>query len=190
MQRIGNAILRLIGWRMVGEAPRQCVIIGAPHTSNWDFPLAILAFWSLGADCKWVGKHTLFRWPFGWFMRRLGGIPLNRSTTKDFVSEVVTWFEDDPDLKLVIAPEGTRSKKGFWRSGFYWIANGAGVPIVLGFVDYEKKVGGFGPAIVPTGDSEADMDRLREFYSGVHGKRPDKLSPIRLRPGGDPSGGS
>ena len=96
---------------------------------------------------------------------------------------------NDPDLQLVIAPEGTRSKKGYWRSGFYWIAHGAGVPIVLGFVDYEKKVGGFGPAIVPTGNAEADMDRIREYYEGVTGKRPEKLSPIRLRPGGDPSGG-
>ena len=182
MKKVADAILRLVGWRMVGELPDRCVIIGAPHTSNWDFPLAILAFWSRRVDCRWIGKHTLFRRPFGWLMRGLGGIPLNRGTTRDFVPEVVSWFERDADLQLVIAPEGTRSRTGYWRSGFYWIAHGAGVPIVLGFADYGRRVGGFGPAVMPTGDPDADMARIREFYEGVVGRRPEQLSPIRLRP--------
>jgi len=182
MKRISKLILRLVGWRMVGEVPGpQCILIGAPHTSNWDFILAILAFWALGIDGRWVGKHTIFRRPFGGFMRRLGGIPLNRSTTHDFVPEVVEWFEREPELTLCIAPEGTRSRKDYWRSGFYWIAHGAGVPIALGFLDYENRVGGIGDSFIPTGDIKADMKRVRRFYSGLHGKYPEKLSPVRVR---------
>ncbi|MDH3732257.1 MAG: lysophospholipid acyltransferase family protein [Gemmatimonadota bacterium] len=184
MRHVANGILRLIGWRMVGEVPKpQCVLIGAPHTSNWDFVFALLAFWSLDFECRWVGKHTIFKPPFGWLMRRLGGIPLDRSTTRDFVPEVVSWFEDEPELTLCIAPEGTRSRKDYWRSGFYWIAYGAGVPIGLGFLDYENKVGGIGETIVPTGDIEADMEKIRSFYAEMRGRHPEKLSPIQLRPG-------
>jgi len=181
VKRIADAILRLIGWRMVGQAPHGCVLIGAPHTSNWDFPLALLAFWSLGIDCRWVGKHTIFRRPFGWVMRALGGIPLNRQTTRDFVPEVVRWFEEDPELTLVIAPEGTRSRREHWRSGFYWIACGAGVPIVLGFLDYATKTGGIGDVVGPTGDVEADMARIRAFYADKRGLHPEQTSPITLR---------
>ena len=187
MRRIANLILRLLRWRMVGELPgRQCVLIGAPHTSNWDFIFALLAFWSLDIDCRWVGKHTIFRAPFGWLMRALGGIPLNRSTTRDFVPGVVEWFEREPDLTLAIAPEGTRSKLEHWRSGFYWIAHGARVPIALGFLDYENRVGGIGGSVMPTGDIETDMEKIRAFYEGIRGKHPEKLSPIRVqaRPGG------
>jgi len=186
-----KAILRLARWRIVGDVPgRQCVLIGAPHTSNWDFILVLLAFWSLGIDGRWVGKHTIFRRPFGGLMRALGGIPLNRSTTHDFVPEVVDWFEREPDLTLCIAPEGTRSRKDYWRSGFYWIAHGAGVPIALGFLDYANRVGGIGESFMPTGDIHADMERIRAFYTGVRGKHPEKLSPIRLRPPSQPSPGS
>ncbi len=186
MRRLANLILKLAGWRIVGEAPRpQCVLIGAPHTSNWDFILALLLFWSLDIDCRWVGKHTIFRRPFGGIMRRLGGIPLNRSTTREFVPEVVNWFEREPNLTLCIAPEGTRSRKDFWRSGFYWIAHGAGVPIGLGFLDYETRVGGIRMSIVPTGDIDADMEKIRAFYAGISGRHPEKLSPVRVRSGSE-----
>lgn len=188
MKPIADAILKLIRWRMVGEAPRGCVLIGAPHTSNWDFPLALLAFWSLGIRCRWVGKHTIFRWPFGGLMRALGGIPLNRTTTRDFVAEVVGWFEGDPDLTLVIAPEGTRSRRDCWRSGFYWIARGAGVPIVLGFLDYGNRVGGIGETVHTTGDVDADMARIRSFYATMRGRHPDQMSPIALRAEAEPTG--
>ncbi|MFV1987561.1 MAG: lysophospholipid acyltransferase family protein [Gemmatimonadota bacterium] len=186
MRRLANVILKLVGWRMVGKTPRpQCLLIGAPHTSNWDFCLALLAFWSLEIDCHWLGKHTIFRRPFGGIMRRLGGIPLNRSTSHDFVPEVVGWFEKDPGLTLCIAPEGTRSRRDCWRSGFYWIAYGARVPIALGFFDYERRVGGIGEAIVPTGDIEADMEKIRAFYSKIRGRHPENMSPIRVQSRGD-----
>lgn len=175
-------ILKLIGWRMVGRVPAdRCVVIGAPHTSNWDFPLALLAFWSLPIEARWVGKHTLFRPPFGWIMRWLGGIPLDRQNTRDFVKQVVDRFEDEEKLALVIAPEGTRGRRDHWRSGFYWIAHGAGVPIALGFVDYGRRVGGIGESIVPTGDLEADLEKIRSFYADIRGKHPEQVSPIRFR---------
>jgi 1-acyl-sn-glycerol-3-phosphate acyltransferase len=172
---------------MVGEVPQpKCVLIAAPHTSNWDFPLALLAFWSLRIDGRWVGKHTIFRRPFGGLMRRLGGIPLDRVNTKDFVGEVVGWFERAPQLTLVITPEGTRRRLDYWRSGFYWIAHGAGVPIALGFVDYRHRVAGVGGSFLPTGDIDADLLRIQEFYRDKTGRHPDKLSPIALKPRGEP----
>lgn len=183
MRALSRWVLKLVRWRMVGEVPADhCVIIGAPHTSNWDFPLALLAFWSIPIKAKWVGKHTIFRRPFGWLMRRLGGISLDRGNTRDFVPQVVGWFEREPQLSLVIAPEGTRSRTDYWRSGFYWIAHGAGVPIVLGFVDYEKREGGLGEWFVPTGDIEADFDRIRAFYADKVGRHPENAGEIRPRP--------
>lgn len=186
MKRIADAILRVIGWRVVGEVPRpRCVLIGAPHTSNWDFPIAILAFWWLRADARWIGKHTLFKRPFGWLMRSLGGIPLDRERTTDFVSEVVGWFEREESLVIAIAPEGTRGHTEAWRSGFYWIAHGAGVPIALGFLDYPRRTTGIGDSFIPTGDVEADMERIRAFYADKTGKHPEKAGEIRVRPRSD-----
>ena len=183
LNRFGGLVLRLIRWRMVGELPaRKCVIIGAPHTSNWDFPLALLAFWTLPIPARWVAKHTIFRWPVAGLLKRLGGIPLDRTATRDFVRQVIEWFEREDELSLVIAPEGTRSHRDYWRSGFYWIAHGAGVPIVLGFVDYANRVGGLGDSFIPSGDIEADMERIRSFYADKTGRHPEKLSQIRLRP--------
>jgi 1-acyl-sn-glycerol-3-phosphate acyltransferase len=185
MKLISRGILKLIGWRMVGELPsHRVVLIGAPHTSNWDFPLTLLAFWSLSIPARWIGKHTIFRWPFGGLMRRLGGIPLDRDETHDFVSQTVEWFNREQELSIVISPEGTRSRKEFWHSGFYWIAHGAGVPIVLGFVDYQRRVGGIGELLIPSGDIHADMDRIRAFYAAkTVGKNPERSSPIRVRSG-------
>jgi len=188
MKRLADAILRVIRWRMVGEVPGpKCVLIGAPHTSNWDFPIALLAFWWLRIDARWVGKHTLFKRPFGWLMRRLGGIPLDRERTRDFVSEVVGWFEHEESLVLAIAPEGTRGHTDCWRTGFYWIAHGAGVPIALGFLDYARRTAGIGESFMPAGDIEADMDRIRAFYADKTAKHPEKAGSIRVRPG---SGGA
>lgn len=115
-------------------------------------------------------------------MRRLGGIPLDRGATKDFVSQVVDWFDREPELTLVIAPEGTRSRTDCWRSGFYWIAHGAGVPIGLGFVDYPNRVAGIGSSIMPTGDIEADMETIRAFYADKIGKHPEKTGIVSVRP--------
>lgn len=182
MRIFALVILKLAGWRIVGEIPGpKSVLIGAPHTSNWDLFIALLTFWTLSIPARWVGKHTIFRWPIGGLLRRLGGIPLDRTTTRDFVRQVVEWFERESELTLVIAPEGTRSRRDHWRSGFYWIAHGAGVPIALGFADYANRIGGIGESFMPTGDTEADMERICAFYADKTGKHPEKRSPVRLR---------
>lgn len=183
IRRLAKALLKLAGWRTVGETPGpRSVIIGAPHTSNWDFPLALLCFWSVPIPARWVGKHTIFRRPFGRLLRRLGGIPVDRAHTADFVRVIVEAFERESEFSLVLAPEGTRSRRDHWRSGFYWIAHGAGVPLALGFANYADRTVGIGDAFMPSGDIEADMERIRVFYADKRGRRPEKESSIRVRP--------
>ena len=131
---------------------------------------------------RWVGKHTIFRRPFGGLLRRLGGIPVDRSHTTHFVRHVVEAFECEPEFTLVLAPEGTRSRRDHWRSGFYWIAHGAGVPLALGFVNYADRTVGIGDVFMPSGDIKADMERIRGFYADKRGRHPEKQSSIRVRP--------
>ena len=185
LRGFSKLVFHLSGWKLRGSAPdlRKCVMIGAPHTTNWDLPLALLVLWGHGIDGKWVGKHTVFRWPVGWFMRRLGGIPLDREATRDFVQQSVNEFAAREELVLLLAPEGTRSRVDFWKTGFYYIALGAGVPIVLGFVDFEHKETGLGPTLYPTGDIEADFEVMRRFYEDKVGRRPEKTGKVRVRPG-------
>ena len=183
MKKLCRWILRLCGWRVRGALPAlKCVLIGAPHTSNWDFPVALLTMGALGIRGTWVGKHTIFRWPFGRLMRKLGGIPLNREETRDFVQRVIEEFDRRSELVIVIAPEGTRSRTEHWRTGFYFIAVGAKVPIALGYLDYGRKEAGVGPALYPSGDLEADLRTMIEFYADKTGKRPDMTGSIAIRP--------
>jgi 1-acyl-sn-glycerol-3-phosphate acyltransferase len=178
----------LFGWKVVGQHPSEpkFVLIGAYHTSNWDLPLAILIMWALKIDARWVAKHTIFRGPAGWLFRRLGGVPLNRETTENFVESVGEEFDKREEFVLVLAPEGTRSRVEYWRTGFYYIALRAGVPIALGFVDSPRKEVGLGPLLWPSGDLEADLAKMRDFYSDKTGIRPEKHGEIRARPGGAP----
>ena len=184
MKFISRAILRLLGWRVDANLPaaRKYVVIGAFHTSNWDFPLMLLLKSALGLKARWVGKHVLFRWPFGWLMRRLGGIPVDRRSPHKYVEQIVEAFRQRDELVLVIAPEGTRKKTEYWKSGFYHIALGAGVPIALGFADYPSKVGGIGASFTPTGDLESDLAQIRAFYADKRGLRPELQGAIRIRP--------
>lgn len=177
-------VMKLIGWRIEGEMPalRRYVLIGAPHTSNWDFILAMLFKYSLGMRFNFIGKDTLFRGPMGAIMRRLGGIPVNRRVRTRFVDQIVAAFEQHEDLIIVIAPEGTRSKSPYWKTGFYYIALGAKVPVVMVYLDYPNKTIGFGPSFAPTGDLLADFGQIRSFYADKSGKFPDKQSAIELRP--------
>jgi 1-acyl-sn-glycerol-3-phosphate acyltransferase len=191
MRRLSLWVLRLIGWRMEGQLPGpKCVLIGAPHTSNWDFPIGLLLFWSLDIDAHWVAKHTIFRWPIRGLLRALGGIPLDRTNTENFVDQMVERFALSERLVFALAPEGTRKHTDYWRSGFYWIAHGAGVPIALAYADYARKVGGIGPSFVPTGDIESDMEKIRAFYADKVGKHPEKLGSIRLRSEAEEAGAS
>jgi 1-acyl-sn-glycerol-3-phosphate acyltransferase len=181
---IAERILRAAGWRVVGQTPDvpKYVIIAAPHTSNWDLFYSLLLAAYFRINLNWIGKHTLFRWPFGIFLKWLGGIPVDRRGRHNFVDQVALVFKSRDRMALLITPEGTRKKAPYWKSGFYYIALGAQVPIVLGFVDFASKTAGIGPIIRPSGDIEEDMQLLRGFYSPMRGKYPDAMGEVRIRP--------
>jgi 1-acyl-sn-glycerol-3-phosphate acyltransferase len=181
---LAKTLLTLFGWRVEGRMPDapKCVLIVAPHTSNWDFPVMLALAVALRIKATWMGKHTLFRPPYGWIMRRLGGLPIDRTARNNVVEQAVEWFRTRDRLVLAILPEGTRKRTPYWKSGFYHIAKGANVPIVLGYADFERKVGGIGGVIMPSGDAEADMAMIRDFYIGMVGKRPEQFGPVQLKP--------
>jgi 1-acyl-sn-glycerol-3-phosphate acyltransferase len=180
---LGATFLRLVGWRVEGRLPpgvSRAVVIAAPHTTNWDLPYMLAVSWVLGVRPSWLGKRELFRWPLGWLMRWLGGIPVDRGRRGNMVEQAAARLRDADRLFLVIPPSGTRSRAAHWKSGFYHVARAARVPIVCAFLDYATRTGGIGPVFVPTGDLGGDMDRLRVFYREVRGKYPDNETPIRL----------
>ncbi len=163
--------LTLTGWKIRGrELDRQrCVLIGAPHTSNWDFPLMIMAALKLKLRVYWMGKHTLFPFPFAGLMKWLGGIPIDRNRPHNVVRETVRQYERNDELIVLVPPEGTRSKVDHWKTGFYHIASNAGVPILLGYVDAGKKEAGFADFYQPSGNLEHDMTEIRKFYTDKRG---------------------
>ncbi len=165
----------LQGWKVEGSAPhpRKFVLIAAPHTSNWDFVYFIGASKALGLDLSFMGKASLFRWPFGGMMRQLGGVPIDRSKANNMVQAMIDEFAVRDEFMLTIAPEGTRGRAREWKSGFYHIALGAGVPMVCGMMDYKRKVAGLAEAVMPTGDYEADMAKLAAFYRTCTPKHPE-----------------
>ena len=165
-------IYYLCGWRFDGALPetRKFLVIAAPHSSNWDLPLALCVAMHFRVRLHWMGKASLFKPPFGWFMRLLGGVPVERSTSNNAVDQMVERFNEKDRFILAVLPEGTRAAVKEWKTGFYHMARGAGVPIVLAFLDYRRKVGGVGEALAPTGDYEADLARMKAFYAGVTGK--------------------
>ena len=184
-RRLASGLLRIVGWRVVDELPQRparYVLIGAPHTSNWDFPIGMLAIVALGVRRNWVGKHTLFRPPLGWLMRALGGVPIDRTQRHNFVDQVVEAFRESDEMVIALTPEGTRGHTEYWKTGFYYIALGAGVPIVLGFIDYRRRRIGLGRILDPGGDLDADMARIRDFYADKTGKKPENKGEIRAAP--------
>ncbi|MFW5966816.1 MAG: lysophospholipid acyltransferase family protein [Persicimonas sp.] len=184
LELLARAYLKAGGWTVVNELPDDLdkfVIIAAPHTSNWDFPVTMALAATVDMKFYWVGKHTLFRPPFGRLMRALGGIPVDRRKSSNFVEQIAREFDRADRLALGIAPEGTRSKAEYWKSGFYHIAHLAGVPIVCGFVDFKRKVGGLGRVIDSSQSKEAVLAELRDFYDGIEGKRPENFTPPRFR---------
>jgi 1-acyl-sn-glycerol-3-phosphate acyltransferase len=172
-------LLKILGWRIDGLAPDipKYVIVGAYHTSNWDFPFALMLAFVLRIRMCWMGKNSLFRWPFGRVFRWLGGIPIERTQHCGVVAETIRAFDESERLIIAITPEGTRQKVRAWKKGFYYIALGAGVPMVPGFLDFQRKTGGLGTPIVATGNVKVDMDRIRECFAGVTPKRPELASP-------------
>ena len=182
-QILSRLVLRLLGWKVEINLPSasKYVLIGAPHTSNYDFFLMLMLIGVSGLKLNWLGKDTLFRRPIGGIMRKLGGIPVNRRSSNRFVDQMVAAYKERQELAIVIAPEGTRSKVPTWKTGFYYIAVGAEVPIVFGFVDASRRTTGIGPQFQPTGDIQADFAVIKAFYSGMVGIHPDKQSEITLR---------
>ncbi len=170
------------GWTAVGAAPedRRCVIIAAPHTSNWDFIYFLGLTDALKIDAHFMGKTSLFRWPMAGFMRDMGGVPVDRSGRHNYVEAMIAEFGRRKQFMLTIAPEGTRGAVRQWRTGFYHIALGAKVPLVCGMMDYATKTGGLGPAIWPTGDYKADMLKVAEFYRSVTPKFPERATPFEV----------
>lgn len=168
---ISSIGLRLIGWRAEGrELPHsKFVLIAAPHTSNWDFPLMLMVVLKLRLQIFWMGKHTLFPFGFAWLMKYLGGIPINRKKSQNVVSETIKLFEHHNKLIVLIPPEGTRSKVKNWKSGFYRIARGANVPVLLGQVDGKRKIAKLDEFFFPSDDLEADMKKIRIFYADTKG---------------------
>lgn len=162
-------LLKISGWRTEGRLPDipKFVMIAAPHTSNWDFPIMMFVAFKLRAKLYWMGKDTLFRKPFEGFFKWLGGIPIDRSRSNNVVEQMVDKFHETDRLILTIPPSGTRKRVKKWKSGFYHIASGAKVPVVLGFLDFKRKTSGIGPVVTLTGDMEQDMNDIRAFYSKI-----------------------
>lgn len=181
-QRLARIVARLLGWQIeVGEPiPSRCVIVGAHHTTSLDLPMAIMLMLATDTPFRWLGKDALFRGALGWLLRRSGGIPVNRAGHSNVVDQVVGMFAAHAELRIALCPEGTRQRAAYWRTGFYYIALGAGVPILLGYADYAHKQLGFGPILRPSGNIEADLALIRAFYAGKTGRYPERQSEIRL----------
>jgi 1-acyl-sn-glycerol-3-phosphate acyltransferase len=186
-QRIGLMLAAAAGWQVQIQSPPRCVIIGAPHTSGWDLPLTLLMMLSGNLKLRWVGKDTLFRGPLGWLLRALGGIPVNRRSRLNFVDQMIAAFHANESLMIAILPEGTRQRATHWKTGFYYIALGADVPIVMGYADYRRRIVGLGPALRPSGDIAADFATIRTFYADITGKHPERQGVIEIRPADDMS---
>ena len=179
LRAFSRITLRLTGWTVEGQLPDKAtksVLIAAPHTSNWDLPYTLMLAFVLRLRVYWMGKHSLFKGPLGPVMRWLGGIPVNREQSSNLVaSSAQAMRAAKGPMQLIVPPEGTRGKTRHWKTGFYFIAQEAGVPIVLAFVDYGRKVGGLGPVFEPTGDLERDMADIKAFYAPIKGKNADQF---------------
>ena len=184
VQHLGHGILGLFGWKfkMVAPPGPKYLIIGAPHTSNWDFILMLLIIMAGQVPIRWMGKDNIFRPPFGWFFRALGGIPVNRRERTNLVAQVAAKFDEVDSLIVGIAPEGTRKKTTYWKTGFYYIALTAKIPIVMGYIDGGRKICGLGPSFMPSGDIQADFEMIRAFYKDIKGITPSKQSEIEISP--------
>lgn len=179
LRGLSITFLQLAGWKVVGKLPADAaksVLIAAPHTSNWDLPYTLMVCFALRLNVYWMGKASIFKPPFKGVMMWLGGIPVDRSQSNNLVLDSSAAIKRAVGpLQLIVPPEGTRCGTRFWKTGFYYIAAGAGVPIMMAYLDYDKKVGGLGPLFQTTGDIQADMAAIKAFYAGVKGKNADQF---------------
>jgi 1-acyl-sn-glycerol-3-phosphate acyltransferase len=168
---------KITGWKVIGPPPPdRAVIVGAPHTSNWDYPFALGVFYIRRLKVKYLAKDSLFKFPLGIIMRGSGGIPVDRSKKNNMVEYMVSFFKEDEKILLLVPVEGTRGYVKEWKSGFYHVAMQANVPILLGFLDFKRKEAGFGPLFYPTGDYAKDLAAIKEFYKDKTAKYPEKSS--------------
>lgn len=182
---IGVAFLKILGWKVESEPPKvpKYVVIVAPHTSYWDYPMALAISWYYRMKGAWFGKAEIFSWPVvKHIFTRTGGIPVYRGTRQGLVEQAVEVFNGREELVLALTPEGTRAKVEYWKAGFYYIALAAGVPIALGYLDFKRKAGGFGPLYYCTGDEEKDLAFIREFFDTITPRNPELRSEVRFRP--------
>ena len=172
---LGRVLWSLTGWRFSGEVPDipKTVVIVAPHTSNWDFPIGVLVMFALGIKVSFLGKHTLFRWPVGPIMRWLGGIAVDRRSPRGVVQQMLDTFDDRDRLFLTLTPEGTRGKVDEWKTGFYHMACEAGVPVFPVSFDWGSRRIAFHEPVVASGDIERDLPLIRGLFDSVTGKRSD-----------------
>ncbi|HSL30450.1 MAG TPA: lysophospholipid acyltransferase family protein [Anaerolineales bacterium] len=171
---LARLLMRLLGWQIEGKLPDlpKFVLIGAPHTSNWDFLLFLGVIFSLRANVRFMGKAELFRFPIGWFFRFCGGVPVDRKKSTGLVEQMVKVCNESEQFVLTIAPEGTRHQVTEWKRGFYHIAKSAGIPIVMAIVDGRHKTVRIGQVFHPTGDMEADMQSIKAVFEGMAGIKP------------------
>lgn len=183
LKTLSKIILKIIGWHVDITLPeeKKFVLIGAPHTTNWDLPIGLLCFWSAQVHLTWVGKKQLFVGPIGYILRALGGIPVDRSIHTGFIEQIAQQFNNRKEMVFGLTPEGTRSKTEYWKTGFYYIALQAKVPICLAYVDYPSRTFGMGEIIMPTGDIDKDFKLIKSFYQYKKGKYSQNQGPIRIK---------
>ena len=169
LRPIGKLWLWAGGWKVAGDMPDlpKFIIVAAPHKTNWDLPNALAAGLHYGLRIHWMGKDSLFKWPFGGVMRRLGGIPIDRSKSNNVVAQMVETFDKAERLIVVIPPEGTRGDAARWKSGFYHIAHGAKIPLVLAFIDYKRREVGVAQLFHTTGDYDTDLAKIQAVYAAI-----------------------
>ncbi len=177
MKTLSKFILHtILGWKIKNgfpKEPKKYIVIAAPHTSWVDFPIAILTRMSQEMMIHFIGKSSLFKWPFGYFFRILGGTPVDRSKSNNMVDAVIKIFNSKEEFRLGISPEGTRKKVEKWKTGFYYIAKGANVPIVMATLDFENKTVKISEPYYPTDHLEKDFDNFKSFFKNIKGKNPE-----------------
>ncbi len=183
LKLFSKIILKLIGWHVEATLPeeKKFVLIGAPHTTNWDLVIGLLCFWSVSVHPTWVAKKQIFIGPLNYFFRALGGIPVDRSIHSGFIEQIAHQFDSREEMIFGLTPEGTRSKTEYWKTGFYYIALKANVPVCLAYVDYPSRTFGLGEILYPSGDIDKDFELIRTFYQGKKGKHPEKQGPVQIK---------
>ena len=179
LKTLSKIILKLIGWHVDATLPKEkkFVVIGAPHTTNWDLPIGLLCFWSLPIHLTWVAKKQLFVGPLDYLFRAMGGIPVHTG----FIEQIAQQFDQREEMIFGLTPEGTRSKTEYWKTGFYYIALQAKVPICLAYVDFPSRTFGLGEMIIPSGDINKDFEIIKAFYQDKRGKRPENQGPVQIK---------